>query len=240
MFKPFRSNNTVVCFVCGLLLAAFCALVPRSAGAAPKISATPMTFDFGYMPEGQTVTHRYWLANRGDDTLVIVEVKPQCGCTTVPLPTDHLAPSDSIPLDLSFDSKNIRGRVNKAVRIWSNDSTLYPATIYFTGAVADSAQTIFADPPVASLTSIDNPHQIIELTNTSDEAFRLGLAAPAPPFLHCEFSSDSIGAGGSATLKIVSGEGTPLGEYRTSITLQFTGHLLYPLTIPVKGVGYMQ
>ena len=240
MFKSHRLANRVVRSLCGVLVAAVCASLPPRANAAPKISATPEAFDFGYLPEGQTVTHRYWLANRGDDTLVIVEVKPQCGCTTVPLPTDRLAPSDSVPLDLSFDSKNMRGRVNKAVRIWSNDSTLYPAIIYFTGDVADSAQTIIANPPVASLTSIVNPHQIIELTNTSQDAYRLGLATPAPPFLQCEFSSDSVAAGGSVTLKIVPGQGAPLGEYKTSITLLCTGNLQFPLTIPVKGVGYMQ
>lgn len=213
---------------------------PISVWAAPKIATNPESFDFGYLPEGQIVACQYWLVNRGDDTLVIEMVKPQCGCTTVPLPTDRLAPSDSVLLHLSFDSKNMKGRINKAVRIWSNDSTLNPATLYFTGAVADSSQTMIADPPFASLVAIDNPHQIIELTNTSQRPYKVGLAAPAPPFITCEFSSDSVAAGGRVTLKIVPGQGTPLGEYKTSITLQCEGSLSFPLTIPIKGVGYMQ
>jgi len=233
-------NRMSAAIGCLLLACGFAAVSAVTALAGPKIRTIPETFDFGYVPEGESVSHRYWLSNDGDDTLRIELVKPQCGCTTVPLPTDRLAPSDSIPLDLSFDSKNIRGRVNKAVRVWSNDSTLYPAVIYFTADVADSAQTIIANPPVASLTTIDNPHQVIELSNLTHSAYRVGLATAPPPFLNCEFAHDSVAAGQTLTLTITPGPGAPLGEYRTSITLQCEGELSFPLTIPIRGIGYMQ
>jgi hypothetical protein len=223
-----------------LLVVAASLCLPLAGAAAPIISTTPATFDFGYVPEGQTVFHRYWLANQGDDTLVVEMVKPQCGCTTVPLPKDRLAPADSVPLDLSFDSKNIKGRVNKAVRIWSNDSTQYPAIIYFSANVSDSAQLIVATPPIASLVSIDNPLQVIELSNASKNSYRVWLAAPLPPFLNCEFSNDSLPPGGTITLTLTTGEGVPLGDYRASLTVQCDGDVPFPMTIPIKGVGYFQ
>ena len=208
--------------------------------AKPVIRTTPEFYDFGHVPDGHKVFCRYWLANDGDDTLIVSSVKPQCGCTTVPLPKDRLAPSDSVPLDLSFDSKNMKGLVNKAVRIWSNDSTKAPAIIYFMARVNDPERVIEVTPSAASLTSIDKLEQIIELSNTSNVGYTVAFASPPPPFLNCELSSDSLAPKAAVSLRLTVGKGAPLGDYSTSLTLRLEGDIPYVLTIPVRGVGYME
>ena len=221
--------------------AVFAVVIPADAGAAkPLIRTTPEFFDFGHVPEGQRVFYRYWLANDGDDTLIVASVKPQCGCTTVPLPSDRLAPSDSVPLDLSFDTKNLKGMVNKAVRIWSNDSTKVPATIYFKASVNDPERSIEVTPAAASLTSIDKPEQVIELSNRSNVGYAVGFESPVPAFLNCQFSSDMLAPKGTITMRLTVGKGVPLGEYATSVTLRLEGDVPYMLTIPIRGVGYME
>ena len=65
-------------------------------------------------------------------------------------------------------------------------------------------------------------------------------AEPTPPFIHCEFSSDSLPSRGSISLTLTPGEGVPLGDYKASVTIQCLGDHAFPMTIPIKGVGYLQ
>ena len=50
-----------------------------------KLQVVSDTWDFGYIPQEASVSHRYILENVGDDTLFIEEVKPTCGCTVANL-----------------------------------------------------------------------------------------------------------------------------------------------------------
>ena len=116
----------------------------NSATAQPKIRFSEEVFDFGYTPEGLKAQHRYWLANDGDEILLIKRVRPTCGCTTVPLPTDRVNPGDSVPLDLVFDTQKFKGKVHKSVRIDSNEkihtdsATTNQRKIYFTAYVGEN------------------------------------------------------------------------------------------------------
>ncbi len=42
--------------------------------AAPHLTIKDAKFDFGYVPQNSTVTHRFWLYSTGDDTLKIEKV----------------------------------------------------------------------------------------------------------------------------------------------------------------------
>jgi hypothetical protein len=206
----------------------------------PKIRTQPEIFNFGYLPEGYTVFYRYWVVNDGDDTLDIVDVKPQCGCTTVPLPSNRIAPADSMPLDLSFDSKNMKGVVNKLVRIWSNDTTLYPAIIYFTARVAEEPPSMALTPAAVHLESIDKVEQTIRFENKSDRPYTYQLLSPLPDYLSFEIPADTIPPGSDIEALVTVGEDAPLGRYETSLTLMLTGADTHPVTIPIRGIGFMR
>ena len=52
-------------------------------GAAPATSANPprlevpeVSFNFGYVPQGSSISHTFWLRNVGGDTLRITDVRP--------------------------------------------------------------------------------------------------------------------------------------------------------------------
>ena len=206
----------------------------------PKLKLTPTAFDFGYMPQGFKVTNRYWVANTGTDTLLVSEVKPLCGCTTAPLKKNRIAPGDSVSLDVVFDSKNITGGVNKKVTIFTNDLTQNPAEISFTVRVQDRDSIMTVKPRFATFLAIDKRKDSIALTNNTLSEYKVRLAAPPPEFIKCEFSSDRVLPGGSISLTLTRGKGAPVGEYETSITLWLDGPLPYPLSIPIKGVGYIE
>ena len=42
----------------------------------PRIEVPEVSFNFGYVPQGASISHVFWLRNVGDDTLRITDVRP--------------------------------------------------------------------------------------------------------------------------------------------------------------------
>jgi hypothetical protein len=51
-------------------------LFSLSAHGSPKIVIIPEEYQFGQITEGETVTHRFTIENRGDSDLIINDVRP--------------------------------------------------------------------------------------------------------------------------------------------------------------------
>ena len=43
---------------------------------AGRLFFPELEFDFGYVPQNGSVSHSFWLLNKGTDTLEIIQVKP--------------------------------------------------------------------------------------------------------------------------------------------------------------------
>ena len=204
----------------------------------PLIRTNPESFDFGYLPENAMAYKTFWLSNAGDDTLRISLVKPSCGCTTAPLDQKVIAPGDSVPLQVGFNSRHFNGVVNKVVHIHSNDASNTPADIFFTARVNQSDPTITVEPVRVSLEEIGKTKADVILENKSDAGYRPSFSEPPPPFLTCTFEPEVIPAGGKGELKVVVNDDVPVGPYQTSVTIWVEGAVPHPFTIPIKGVGY--
>ena len=59
-----------------LTAAVLCFLLVGSASAAPRMTISESSFDFGYAPQNSKISHDFWLYSTGDDTLKILNVKP--------------------------------------------------------------------------------------------------------------------------------------------------------------------
>jgi len=68
--------------------------------ATPEITVDQPEYDFGSIGLGYMVKHTFILQNTGDQTLEIVYVRAWCGCTATELPTEFLAPGESVPLEV--------------------------------------------------------------------------------------------------------------------------------------------
>ncbi len=90
--------------------------------SAPVIKWDSMRHDFGAFNEDMnTVSCVFRGINEGDETLVIYDVRPNCGCTT----TDRYAgreyaPGDSIEIRVTYNAVGRPGRFSKKVMIHSN------------------------------------------------------------------------------------------------------------------------
>jgi hypothetical protein len=149
-----------------------------SALGAPRLVIAEAAYDFGAIPSGQIVTHVFWLKSAGEDTLKILETKPGCGCTKAPLEKTVLAPGDSTHLEVIFDSKKFSNRVNKSVRITTNEGA-QPQLVRFTALVEDTSSgglQLAIEPRVLDV-SVDGKatNQTLTLTNRTDQTLPLRL-----------------------------------------------------------------
>jgi hypothetical protein len=89
----------------------------------PKLSLNNLEVDLGTMYSGAKKKGKIVLKNIGNDTLRILSVQPQCGCTAVKQPKQFLLPGQSDIVELEFNAAGYRGKVEKHVTITTNDPT---------------------------------------------------------------------------------------------------------------------
>ena len=90
--------------------------------AAPKLEVTPEAFQCGRVKQSEDgEKFLFSLKNVGDEPLEIKQVRPFCGCTTVDLPKDKLAPGEVVELQGILKTEHYEGPVSKAVGITTND-----------------------------------------------------------------------------------------------------------------------
>jgi hypothetical protein len=89
----------------------------------PKLSLDNLEVDLGTMYSGAKKKGKIVLKNIGNDTLRIISVQPQCGCTAVKQPKKFLLSGQSDIVELEFNSSGYRGKVEKQVTINTNDPT---------------------------------------------------------------------------------------------------------------------
>lgn len=119
------------------------ALVPLSAlcadggDAAAEACASfdPLTCDLGYIKEANgAVRCQFSVKNTGEAPLVIIDVKPSCGCTEVDYPTHPIVAGDSAVIEVEFTPTGFRGGFKKDIKVRTN-GTKRRTTLYIEGSV---------------------------------------------------------------------------------------------------------
>jgi hypothetical protein len=96
---------------------------PNQSAKGPKLEIIGGdSYDWGKVsPKDDPLKAVVVLKNTGDDTLVISEVKPACGCTNAPLYKTKLFPGDTTALNITLRIGTSAHELSKTVRITSND-----------------------------------------------------------------------------------------------------------------------
>jgi hypothetical protein len=92
-------------------------------GKFPKIELDKAEHDFGTIKEGEVVETVFTIKNIGDSDLIIADAKGSCGCTVPEPPKEPIAPGQSAPIKVSFDSNGKTGQQNKTVTLTTNTET---------------------------------------------------------------------------------------------------------------------
>jgi hypothetical protein len=108
VIRPFASA-WIIAFLAGTIV------------AQPKMVIDRSEIDLGVVYNGGSTTTKVLIKNAGKDTLKIISIVPQCGCTAAKEPKKELLPGESDALEISFNSTGFRGKQTKYVSIQTND-----------------------------------------------------------------------------------------------------------------------
>ena len=197
-------------------------------------------WDFGYVPKGGSVTHIFKVKNIGEDTLIIVRVRPGCACTMVPLSKDRLAPNETADLEVTFDSEKIRtGKTSKSIQIISNDPAKPFQDLHFTARVGESNSLVKLTPEEICFDTIQRVKEakrMLTVENISGEELSIDLIDAPKHFVDLNLKDHSLKPGEKAEISVELKKDAAQGSFRTSFTLSFENSKMVRVTVPVSGV----
>jgi hypothetical protein len=113
------------------------AAVPAAPVSGPMIDVDNITFEFGKAASGEKVHHSYIVTNTGTETLLITNVHPSCGCTTVGDWSHSIDPGKTGQISVQFDTSRYGGgqAITKTIDVYSNAKNAGRKTLLLRGAV---------------------------------------------------------------------------------------------------------
>ncbi len=99
----------------------FSLLTPEQLSHAPVAKFNVSDYDFGDMRQGDKKDYTFNLTNGGKADLLIRNVRSSCGCAAVAPSKKMVAPGETVPIKVTFDSRGKRGRQSKSVTVITND-----------------------------------------------------------------------------------------------------------------------
>ncbi|MCX7983605.1 MAG: DUF1573 domain-containing protein [Bacteroidetes bacterium] len=139
----------------------------------PKLSVNATEIYLGKIYSGETIKGTLTLKNIGNDTLIIHDIRPSCGCTTVKQPKRFLLPKESDNVEIEFKSAGFRGQVAKFVNIVTNDPSSQTITIKLTIDVVEILTPHTPTPWFGEIALHDTASRTLTYTNTSGNALRI-------------------------------------------------------------------
>jgi hypothetical protein len=164
-------------------------------GVGPKIWFATPVYDFGRARAGEPVKYTYVFTNIGDETLILANVQPQCGCTSAGEWTKQVPPGQTGSIPIQFNTVNFNGTVSKRVTVASNDKFQPMLFLQIRGAVfrpldMDPQLAVMNLPPDASAGSL-----VITITNNTEEPLTLSEPQSNNPRFTAELKTVAPGKG---------------------------------------------
>ncbi len=103
-------------------------------GQNAHIRVQPPEYNFGRVAQGTLVKARFVVLNEGKAPLQLQEIKPSCSCSVLSWERRTLAPGDSLPVEIAFNTAGKVGRQRKSFTILSNAANS-PTLFYLVGEV---------------------------------------------------------------------------------------------------------
>jgi len=95
----------------------------------PEFQFDVLTYDFGRVIQGETLSYTFHFKNVGKSSLLISSIEPSCGCTTSIPPKAPIRPGEKGEISVTFDSKHKNGDVTSYLVVTANT---YPAQTVLT------------------------------------------------------------------------------------------------------------
>jgi len=109
-----------------LLLIAFGFKVSNPAA----MTFTEVKYNFGFIHQGDVVTHDFTFTNTGDEPIIITDATVTCKCTSTEFPKQPVLKGQTGVIKVTFNSENAIDRQERTVVVTSN-ATNSPVTLTY-------------------------------------------------------------------------------------------------------------
>ena len=197
----------------------------KDATRRPRLFVAQPVCDLGSVIEGDKVTARWRLENRGDADLIINKTKTPCGCTVVKLSEADkiIPPQGELNLSAKFDSSRRKGAQKKSVMIYSNDPLEPMVRLELTAQV----QALYGLTPATQLNLRNlqrnqTAKQTLDLTPAEGGASVELVSIEFPPGVPFEYAVEPLdaGTGPGQRIRFTVEDNAPLGTLASEITLK--------------------
>lgn len=202
------------------------------AAQAQKLTASKTTIDVGKTGYEIPITACFELRNKDSKPLIIQQVKPDCGCTTVDYPTKPIGGRQRFTISVTYDARML-GHFSKQVAIYSN-ATEKPVYLQMKGIVLEEVQDFTNKYPYefqGLLTDVnnlefddvkkgDNPETVINIANNTEHNVTPNLLH-LPSYISAIASPEILAPGrvGKMTVTLNSEKVTNYGLTQSSVYL---------------------
>ena len=116
-------NRVLQCFIFFAVFLSINVISIEAKSAQPEkqdsIIFCQMEFDFGTIERGSDGTCEFEFVNKGQNPLILSNVRATCGCTVPQWPKEPIAPGKKGVVKVKYNT-NILGAFNKSVTVHSN------------------------------------------------------------------------------------------------------------------------
>lgn len=223
-----------------ILLAVLVVATIADAQTGPLLVVSESVLDAGVVPSGAQLTETFVLENRGNETLEILAVEADCGCTVVRFDRS-IAPGSRGEILARVDVSTFVGPIAKYLTVRTNDAANPEVTLTIKAQIRPDVQ---AYPGYARfLTVFGGGEMKAELTVWSSTHDNFEIQSARSPFEHLEVTFREAdegetrpeGRGRQWLVEMTLAADAPVGPMADHVTLS-TNHPEKPsLRIPVSG-----
>lgn len=119
--------------------------------AAPEVKWLNPDYDFGaFKEEMGHVTCVFRGVNTGDEPIVVIDARANCGCTRPVYTKKAVAPGDTLKVTVSYDPTGRPGRFHKQVKVTTNAGGKASSILNIRGTVIGASNTLKTRYPITA------------------------------------------------------------------------------------------
>jgi len=204
-------------------------------GPVPHVYFPEISYEFKPVLDGEPVRYDFTVLNRGQAQLDILEVKPDCGCTTVSYPP-HVSPGGKGKIAILLNTIGFGGEhLVKTTTVRTNDPERPAIKLILTGDVRPLADIVPADVKLTGNAG-QEIRQTISIKPVRENPFKV-LEAKAEKGKEIRYELTEVKSAGTMSYRLdVYNTRQVKGWYVDSIILKTTSKKSPVLKIRVLGV----
>jgi len=193
-------------------------VVSPGAASGPRLTFSDPILDFGSVSDTDEIQGAFPFTNTGSEALVITEIKPSCGCTTVELAKTRFEPGEGDSIELVWKPKGF-GPQAKSITVQSNSEGM-PITQLIIKAEIQPFARFQPNPLRPGPLQVGQEHRFDLALTCRDPQFEVLAVTANHPSVTVTAGERQ---GGTLPLEVVVGPEAPWGSFNTVVQVRLSG-----------------